>query len=79
MKPLADDMTQEEPNNRPNMDQVVARFDLLLGSLSTWRLRSRLAMRSEHWIVRVLRVVAHTYRTLIYILTRRPALPRPSQ
>ncbi|KAI0325242.1 hypothetical protein GY45DRAFT_1261218 [Cubamyces sp. BRFM 1775] len=78
MKPLVDDMIQEEPDNRPNMDQVVARFDLLLGSLSTWRLRSRLAMRTEPWIVRVFRAVAHTYRTLIYILTRRPALPRPS-
>ncbi|KAI0775850.1 kinase-like domain-containing protein [Trametes elegans] len=76
MQPLVDDMVQEEPASRPTMDQVVARFDVLLGSLSSWKLRSRLPQRNEFWLVRWFRVTAHAFRTLHYLLTFRPALPR---
>ncbi|TBU31671.1 kinase-like domain-containing protein [Dichomitus squalens] len=77
MVPLVNDMVHDEPANRPTMEQVVARFDVLMGSLSTWRLRSRLAVKGEHWSIRSFRVVVHTFRTLCYILTFRPALPHP--
>ncbi|EIW62688.1 uncharacterized protein TRAVEDRAFT_69009 [Trametes versicolor FP-101664 SS1] len=77
MKPIVDDMVRDEPASRPNMDQVVARFDLLLGSLSTWKLRARLPQRNEYWMVRLFRAIAHTFRTIFYILTLRPALPSP--
>ncbi|TBU31675.1 hypothetical protein BD311DRAFT_752237 [Dichomitus squalens] len=77
MAPLVNDMVHDEPTSRPTLEDVVARFDLLLGSLSTWRLRSRLAVKGEHWLVWSFRVIAHSFRTLFYILTFRPALPRP--
>ncbi|EIW62679.1 uncharacterized protein TRAVEDRAFT_113187 [Trametes versicolor FP-101664 SS1] len=77
MEPIVNDMVQNEPASRPNMDQVVARFDLLLGSLSTWKLRARLPQRNEFWLVRWFRVIGHTFRTIFHILTLRPALPHP--
>ncbi|KAI8993984.1 kinase-like domain-containing protein [Trametes punicea] len=78
LKPLVDDMIQEEPTKRPKIGEVAARFDVLLGNLSTWRLRSRLQPRDEHWILRSFRVIAHVFRTMYHIFTFRPALPRPS-
>ncbi|KAH9858858.1 hypothetical protein C2E23DRAFT_872898 [Lenzites betulinus] len=77
LESIIDGMVQDEPANRPSMDQVDARFDLLLGSLSTWKLRVRLAFRREIWLIRIVRVVQHTFRIIYYVLTRRPALPRP--
>lgn len=71
------DMVQDEPASRPNMDQVVARFNVLLGSLNTWKLRARLPQRNEFWLVRYFRVVAHAFRTIFSVLTFRPAIPRP--
>ncbi|TBU42957.1 hypothetical protein BD309DRAFT_1001502 [Dichomitus squalens] len=75
--PLVNDMVHDERTSRPTMKDVVARFAVLMGSLSTWRLRSRLSVRGEHWLIRSFRVIAHNFRTLFYILTFRPALPRP--
>ncbi|KAJ8463347.1 hypothetical protein ONZ51_g10315 [Trametes cubensis] len=77
MQPLVDDMVQEEPTMRPNMDQVAARFDDILGSTSNWTLRSRLPRKDEIWLFRYYRVIRHVFHTIFYILTRRPALPRP--
>ena len=77
MQPLVDDMVQEEPTMRPNMDQVAARFDDILGSTSNWTLRSRLPPKNEIWLFRYYRVIRHVFHTIFYILTRRPALPRP--
>lgn len=77
MRPLVDDMVQEEPAKRPTVDDVVVRFDILMGSLSSWRLRGRLPPRNELWLFRAFRAIAHAFRTVYYILTFRPALPRP--
>ncbi|KAI9067306.1 hypothetical protein FKP32DRAFT_1588665 [Trametes sanguinea] len=77
MKSLVDEMVQEEPSKRPTIDDVAAHFDSLVQSLSAWKLRSRLPQRDEHCLLRPFRVVAHFCRTLYYILTSRPALPRP--
>ncbi|OSD07008.1 hypothetical protein PYCCODRAFT_1449738 [Trametes coccinea BRFM310] len=77
MKPLVDDMVQDDPSKRPTIDDVAARFDILLGSLWWWKLRSRLRRWNEHWIERPFRVCAHIFRTVYYIITCTPALPRP--
>ena len=77
MKPLVDDMVQDEPENRPTIQQVVSRFELLMGSLGTWRLRSRLAVRDENPLIRPFRVIAHIFQTIFYVLTFRPPLPKP--
>ncbi|TBU31673.1 kinase-like domain-containing protein [Dichomitus squalens] len=77
MQPLVDEMVQTEPGKRPTIQQVVSQFELLMGSLSTWRPRSRLATRNENWLIRSIRVIAHAFRTIFYVLTLRPALPKP--
>ncbi|KAI0645829.1 kinase-like domain-containing protein [Trametes meyenii] len=76
LKPLVDEMVQDEPAARPTMEHVTARFDLLLDSLSSSQLRSRLVPRNELRILGYVRAVAHAFRTLYYICTFRPALPR---
>ncbi|KIM38846.1 hypothetical protein M413DRAFT_75436 [Hebeloma cylindrosporum] len=41
MKPLIDDMVQDGPAKRPNMNEVVQRFEEIVRGLSQWKLRSR--------------------------------------
>lgn len=80
MQPLVDDMIQDDPHKRPTIDEVVARFDQLIPTLSTWTLRSRLIEleESEKWpICRVLRRVHHFFRTSAHILTFHNSIPRP--
>ncbi|KAF8637040.1 hypothetical protein AX16_010895 [Volvariella volvacea WC 439] len=65
MKPLVDDMTQNDPSKRPTMGEVIARFEIIKNSLSQLQLRSRPQQRNEtspehircwfhHWRWRVL-------------------------
>ncbi|KAI0665383.1 kinase-like domain-containing protein [Trametes maxima] len=77
MAPLVRTMVRVEPATRPTMDEVSKRFDMLLKSLSPWKLRSRLAPRYELWILKYCRVAAHASRTLYQLMTFRPALPHP--
>ncbi|KAI8993982.1 kinase-like domain-containing protein [Trametes punicea] len=77
LQPLVSDMTQEEPSKRPTIHEVAARFDIIIGSLSSSTLRTRLPKRDEHPLVRRFRVIAHTFRTLYHIIMFRSPLPRP--
>ncbi|KAI8993985.1 hypothetical protein BD414DRAFT_535053 [Trametes punicea] len=65
MKPLVDYMVQDEPTKRPTIGEVVARFNDLLGSLGSWRLRSRLRPRDEHWTLRPFRNANQVVTTVI--------------
>ncbi|TFK74308.1 kinase-like protein [Pluteus cervinus] len=60
LRPLIKDMTQADPEKRPTIDEVIARFDKMCKGLSTWKLRSRpiprrggiikgLCNHIEHW------------------------------
>lgn len=78
MKPLVADMTQDDPTKRPTMDEVVARFEEILRSLSSWTLRSRVAIGPhEYAIVGCYHAVPHWIRRIKYIFRRYPALPSP--
>jgi len=77
IQPLVDDMVQDDPAKRPTIDQVVVRFADMSGKLGSWHLRSRLIPRDEYWIVRMYRSIRHIFRTIGYIITRRPAIPTP--
>jgi len=77
MQPLVDDMVQDDPVKRPTIDQVVVRFADIRGRLRFWHLRSRLVRNDEYWIVRMFRNIRHIFRTIGYIITRRPAIPTP--
>jgi hypothetical protein len=77
MEPLVADMVQEDPTKRPKMDEVITRFSEIRGKLNTWKLRSRIARRNEFWPVTAWRSVAHWYRTVGYVLSRKAAIPEP--
>ncbi|KAH9987573.1 hypothetical protein BJV77DRAFT_1152165 [Russula vinacea] len=77
MEPLVTDMVQNDPTNRPTMDEVVTRFSEIKGKLSTWKLRSRIARKNELWPVTAWKSVGHWYRTVGYILGRKAAIPEP--
>jgi hypothetical protein len=77
IQPLITDMVQDDPTKRPTMDEVVTRFIDIQNKLSTWKLRSRMVRRNEVWPVAAWRTVNHWYRTIGYVIARRPALPEP--
>ena len=78
MEPLVTDMVQEDPESRPNMDEVVSRFSEIKNKLSIWKLRSRIARRNEIWPVVVWRSVGHWCRTVGYVVANKAAVPEPS-
>jgi hypothetical protein len=78
MKPLVDDMVQEDPQKRPTMDEVVARFTDLQGTLSSWKLRSRVVPRMDSVIHGIILGVRHWIRRIGYIAKRVPPIPRTS-
>ncbi|OJA10332.1 hypothetical protein AZE42_07351 [Rhizopogon vesiculosus] len=76
MKPLIDDMVQDDPHKRPKMNVVVERFDLIRQQLSTWKLRSRVAAKDEGLFKSLYRGAAHWRRRVAFIIKRAPAVPR---
>jgi hypothetical protein len=56
---LVADMCHENPDERPTMDQVVSRFKAISDSLDQWKLTSRVADRSEFFILGAFRGLAH--------------------
>ncbi|KAJ3512549.1 hypothetical protein NLJ89_g3451 [Agrocybe chaxingu] len=78
LKPLINDMVQEDPTKRPTMDEVVKRFDTIVKGLSGWKLRSRVVPRRGNVITDVGRSIAHWRRKVQFIIKGTPALPRPS-
>jgi len=78
MKPLIDDMVQDDPTKRPNMNEVVKRFEELVQSLSQWKLRSRAAPRMLYFSQRIqtpLYILSHWKRRIAYIIKGTPAIP----
>jgi hypothetical protein len=76
MDELVADMTNDDPLKRPNMAEVLARFDKILHSLSSWKLRSRAKRRDEIFLQTPFRAIPYWSRRLKFALTRTPALPR---
>ncbi len=78
MEPLIAIMVQDEPSKRPTMDDVVSSFKEILSKLSSWKLRERLVERKDNITVNLLKDLHHvSFRTVPFMLTRRPALPTP--
>jgi len=77
MNGLIADMVQEDPTKRPTMDEVVSRISEIKKKLGTWKSRSRMARKKEFWPLKVWRIVGHWYRTIGYVLGRKPAIPDP--
>ncbi|KAJ6507304.1 hypothetical protein C8R47DRAFT_1239109 [Mycena vitilis] len=75
LRPLAHDMINPKPEERPTMDEVVARFEVLVSGLSTWKLRSAVLGRDEWPILALPHLVRHWYRRIGYMLRGVPPIP----
>ncbi len=76
--PLVRDMIQPDPSKRPAIDEVVRRFDELLKRVRFWTLRSRPVRVDEESVVGWYRNTRHVFRTIRYVLSRKPAIPMSS-
>ncbi|CAL1706324.1 unnamed protein product [Somion occarium] len=77
MGPLVADMVQDDPSERPNIDEVIRRFEQIRRSLSWWTLRSRIVENDEARGDRVARAVHHFIRTLVHVVRFRNPVPTP--
>ena len=78
MKPLIASMIQADPDKRPQMDEVVARFDDIRRGLSRRRLRSRVVDVDEDLFERVVRTTSHWKRRIGFVARGVPAIPSPT-
>ncbi|KAF8200021.1 hypothetical protein K438DRAFT_1583130 [Mycena galopus ATCC 62051] len=77
MRPLVDDMVQDDPTKRPTIDQVVTRFAEIQQGLWSWKLRSRVIGKRE-FRFQPDRIISHWYRKMRSIMMRVPAVPVPT-
>jgi len=77
MKALVSDMTQTEPERRPNMSTVVDRFEQLRVQLSSRDLRRRLVSRREDSISRFFSDIKHAIVSVGYMVRRLSPIPEP--
>ncbi|KAF9077720.1 kinase-like domain-containing protein [Rhodocollybia butyracea] len=75
LRPLVNDMIQDDPEKRPQMDEVLSRFSNIVQSLSRWRLRSRAVKKDEFFFMKPFRGVDHLFWTCAMIARGRPAIP----
>ncbi|TFK58736.1 hypothetical protein BDN72DRAFT_851609 [Pluteus cervinus] len=68
-------MVQTDPNMRPRMHEVLRRFDKTSRSLSSWKLRSRLAPRKESVFTATSRSWRHWKRAVGFIVHDVPPVP----
>ena len=78
MKPLIASMVQADPDRRPKMYEVVARFDDIRRGLSQRKLRSRVVDVDEDLFHRVIRTTSHWRRRIGFVARGVSALPRPT-
>ncbi|KAL4247326.1 hypothetical protein ABKN59_007456 [Abortiporus biennis] len=77
LRPLLNDMIQEDPSKRPKIDEVAIRFAGIQRSLYWWQLRSRLVPTDEGFFEYISRFFRHIFRTCKYIATGYKAIPTP--
>ncbi|KAL4243619.1 hypothetical protein ABKN59_011687 [Abortiporus biennis] len=80
IQPLVNEMVQDDPAKRPDMEEVVKRFTEIYQNLPKSVLRSRLAGQREanDPFTFIGRHVKYYVHTLIHILLRRNPMPTPS-
>jgi hypothetical protein len=69
------DMIQDDPEKRPQMDEVLSRFSNIVQSLSQWKLRSRAVKKDEFFFMKPFRGLNHLFWTCAMIARGRPAIP----
>lgn len=79
MEPLVHDMVQDDPTQRPTIDEAIRRFSEIRKTLSWWKLRSRLVQKDNDFDGKggFFTTMGHVLRTIGYVITFRPAVPLP--
>lgn len=75
MRPLLQDMCQDDPTKRPTMKEVVSRFESLVKGLSGWKLRSRVVSKQERFMHRAVYFPSHWTRQFIQLAKGISAIP----
>ncbi|KAJ7713712.1 kinase-like domain-containing protein [Mycena olivaceomarginata] len=79
MQPLVTDMVQTDPSKRPDMDEVVRRFNEIVLGLSSWKLRTRVVKRADIPMLGFYYSIPHWLRRIKLIIRRVPPIPVPSR
>ena len=77
MRELVEAMTDENPANRPTIEEVIEKFDEIRRSLSTVKLRSTIIAKKDPIIFTLFRHARQLTRTVFYVIQRMPAVPVP--
>ncbi|KAI9451694.1 kinase-like domain-containing protein [Lactarius psammicola] len=77
MQELVDAMTDESPERRPIIEEVIERFDHIRDSLSAIKLRRFVSLKKDPRFFTAFRHVRQVIRTARYIVLRKAAIPIP--
>ncbi|KAF8265700.1 kinase-like domain-containing protein [Lactarius quietus] len=75
MEELVASMTQDNPAERPSIEDVLREFSRIQASLSKTKLRSAITSKNTPKVFGIIRQAGQSVRTLRYIVSRRPAIP----
>ncbi|PPQ95143.1 hypothetical protein CVT25_011028 [Psilocybe cyanescens] len=75
MKPLVDAMVQDDMSKRPTIDQCVIHLEEIIRSQSSCTLRAQVWHSTDNPIGFIYRFLPHWRRRIVYIITRKPAVP----
>jgi hypothetical protein len=75
MDELVDAMTDNDPGERPTIEEVISRFSRIRDSLSEIKLRSLIMSKKDPSLFTTFRYARQVVRTLPYIIWQKPAIP----
>lgn len=75
MMGLVDEMTDEDPEKRPVIEDVISTFSRIRDSLSGFKLRSPITLKQDPSFITTLRYACQAARTAQYIVCKKNAIP----
>lgn len=72
---LVDAMTDDNPAERPTIEEVISRFSRIRDSLSGFKLRSLITSKKDRSLTTKFRYVRQVVRTVGYIILQKAAIP----
>lgn len=77
MQDLVRAMTDDSPEKRPTIEEVIERFDHIRKSLSSIKLRSFVSVKKDPRLFTAFRHARQLIRTARYIVLQKAAIPIP--
>lgn len=75
MLDLVDEMTKENPVDRPTIEEVITMFSSIRDSLSEYKLRSLIMAKKDPRIITTYRYARQVVRTVEYLILQKAAIP----